>query len=226
MRGDWLKEARRRKGWTQEEAAARLGVSQTYLSLLENGRRAVSPQLVKKLQRQFDVPPTQLPVEFRPTASEAQAVANALGALGYPGFTHFKTGKRVNPAQLLLAAVRMSNLEPRLAEALPWVVWQFPDLDWAWLLPRLKLHDVQNRCGFVVALARDVAERKGQAETVSKLNVVEQQLERSRLAREDTLGRDSMTEAERRWLRRTRPPLARHWNLLTSLVPDHLSYAA
>src|SRR5438093_9346110 len=37
--GTWLRQQRELKGWTQQQAAARLGVSQTYLSLLENGRR-------------------------------------------------------------------------------------------------------------------------------------------------------------------------------------------
>lgn len=226
MHGNWLTEARRRKGWTQEETARRLGVSQTYLSLLESGRRPVSPRLAKKLQQHFDVPPTRLPVELHRTTRDAQALATALGALGYPGFGYFRAGKHVNPAQLLFAALSAPDLEPRLAEALPWVVWQFPDLDWAWLLPKLKLHDLQNRCGFVVALARQVAERRGPPATASKLATVELQLERSRLAREDTFCRASMTEAERRWLRRTRPPLAEHWNLLTSMLPEHLSYAA
>ena len=55
MNGHWLREARKRKGWTQERAAARLGVSQTYLSLLENDRRTVSKRLARKLQRDFVV---------------------------------------------------------------------------------------------------------------------------------------------------------------------------
>lgn len=226
MKGHWLKEARKSKGWTQEQMAVRLGVSQTYLSLLENGRRTVSPRVVKRLQRQLKIPPTELPVGLRPAPSGAQALASALGAVGYPGYQYLKTGRHLNPAQLLLAALRTPNLEPRLAEALPWVAWQFPDLDWAWLVPKLKLLDLQNRCGFVVALAREVAEQKGPEATVSKLSVVEHQLERSRLTREDTLCRESMTEAERRWLRRMRPQLAAHWNLLTGLESDHLSYAA
>ena len=36
MGTEWLKQARERKGWTQQQAAAKLGVSQTYLSLLEH----------------------------------------------------------------------------------------------------------------------------------------------------------------------------------------------
>ena len=41
---------------------------------------------------------------------------------------------------------------------------------------------------------------------------------------EDTLCHDSMTSAERRWLHDNRTPEARHWNLLTDLNVDHLSY--
>ena len=55
---------------------------------------------------------------------------------------------------------------------------------------------------------------------------VEVKLEHSRLAREDTLCRESMPPAERRWLAINRSPLARHWNLLTGLTVDQLSYAS
>ena len=134
--------------------------------------------------------------------------------------------RRVNPAQLLVAALRMHDLEPRLSEALPWVVWQYPELDWDWLVAHAKVHDLQNRLGFIVGLARQVAERKMQAAAAEALAAVEQRLEPSRLAREDTLCRESMTQAERRWLRDRRPAQAQHWNLLTSLAPEHLSYAA
>jgi hypothetical protein len=46
-----------------------------------------------------------------------------------------------------------------------------------------------------------------------------------RLAREDTLCRESMPMAERRWLRAHRSALAQHWNLLTGLSADPLPYA-
>ena len=226
MDGTWLREQRELKGWTQQQAAARLGVSQTYLSLLENGRRPLSFGLARKLQRKFAVPPTVLPVAATTVSEDAESLVESLAALGYPGFSHFKPGRPSNPAALLLAALRTRDLESRLSEALPWVAWRYPDLDWEWLVREAKLHDLQNRLGFVVALARQVAERKGQAATAEALAAAEQRLEPSRLVREDTLCRESMTQAERRWLRDRRSAQAQHWNLLTGLVPEHLSYAA
>ena len=202
-------------------------MSQTYLSLVENGQRALSRPLMQKVRRDFDVPATELPFDApRVGARDPQTLANALGALGYPGFTHVKRGRPVNPAQLLVTALQAPDLEPRLAEALPWVVWHYPALNWPWLLTKAKLHDLQNRLGFVVTLARQVAERQDQPETAAALATVEAQLERSRLAREDTLCRESMTQAERTWLRTHRRATARHWNILSGLVPEHVSHVA
>lgn len=225
MTSSWLKAGRRHKGWTQQETARKLGVSQPYLSLLEQGHRPLTKRFLSKVQRHFDVPATALPVETPKPNVGAQQVAEALGALGYPGFAYLKRGTRWHPAQVLLTAFEQSNLEARLAEALPWVVLHYPNLNWDWLLERVKVKDVQNRLGFVVALTRRLAEQHGDHSTVAKLSRVEEQLERARLVREDTLGRDSMTGAERRWLQGKRSSEAQHWNLLTDLVPDHLPYA-
>lgn len=226
MAQGWLKEARQRKGWTQQQAAAKLGVSQTYLSLLEQGRRPVTKRLLSAFARHLEVPATALPSETPTRDVNAQRLAEALGALGYPGFTYLKRGPRMNPAQVLLVALRQPNLETRLVEALPWVALHYPNLDWEWLLERAKVKDLQNRLGFVLSLARRLAARKSDAQTAAHLAQLEQRLDRSRLAREDTLCRDSMTAAERRWLASHRPPEALHWNLLTDLDVNHLSDAA
>jgi len=50
-------------------------------------------------------------------------------------------------------------------------------------------------------------------------------LEPSRLAKEDTLCKESMTRAERAWLRKHRPESAEHWNLLTDLTVEQLDHA-
>jgi len=149
-----------------------------------------------------------------------------LAGLGYPGFAYVRSGEPLNPAQLVLTALRQPDLEARLVEALPWVVARYPEMDWEWLVPRAKVHDLQNRLGFVVAVAGAVADRLGDEAAGSKLAEVEGSLEGARLAREDTLCHESMTEAERDWLRKHRSRTARHWNLLTDLSPEHLSYAA
>jgi hypothetical protein len=80
-----------------------------------------------------------------------------------------------------------------------------------------KVHDLQNRLGFVVSLARGLAHHAGDQRKMKSLADLERTLERSRLAREDTLCRASMPEAERHWLTEHRPEEARRWNLLTEL---------
>jgi hypothetical protein len=112
-----------------------------------------------------------------------------------------------------------------LAEALPWVLVTHPDLNWEWLVRAAKVNDLQNKLGFVTSVARRLAEKLGNHETVSLLREQESTLERSRLVREETLCHDSLTQSERRWLRSNRSDEAKHWNLLTDLSPEHLSNA-
>lgn len=145
--------------------------------------------------------------------------------MGYPGLAYLPRRTRLNPADLVLNALRVPNQETRLVEALPWVLLRYPDMDWDWLLRHAKVLDLQNRLGFLVTLARALAERRGDTATAAKLAQREGRLEHSRLAREDTLCRESMTAAERRWLRTHRSAEAAHWNLLTDLAPDHLPHA-
>ena len=86
----WLADARRAKGWTQEEAAARLGVSQTYWSFLENGRRQVPAHLLPKLRQHFDVPGAVAPLDEKAAPHSPDALVAALAGLHYPGFTHVR----------------------------------------------------------------------------------------------------------------------------------------
>jgi hypothetical protein len=91
----------------------------------------------------------------------------------------------------------------------------------------VKLKDIQNRLGFLVGLTRQLAaSRGGFRHALEPLLQAETRLERPRLAREDTLCRESMPPAERRWLASNRSPLARHWNLLTGLTIEQLPYAS
>jgi hypothetical protein len=122
-------------------------------------------------------------------------------------------------------ALVQKNLETRVSEALPWVAMTYPNLQWDWLVREAKLNDAQNRLGFVVELAKRVAEKLQRCTDAERLSEVTGRLEQSKLAREDTLCRESMPPAERDWLAENRSPEAKRWNLLTGLAPDQLSYA-
>jgi transcriptional regulator with XRE-family HTH domain len=220
---------RERKGWDQAVAAPRLGVSQPYLSLLETGRRRVPEELARKAARVYGLSAATLPLEAsweRLKPADEALLAAELASLEYPRLSYLKPRRGRNPAEILMSALAASDLDSRLVEALPWVAWRFPEMDWRWLVGAAKLNDLQNRLGFVTSVARRLAERQGDAGTATLLGEKESVLERGRLAREDTLCHDSLTDAERRWLRAHRPEEAKHWGLLTDLSPEHLDYAA
>lgn len=214
-----MKRARGARGWTQTEAAQRLGVSQGYVSLLESGRRPVSHGLAQSLRRTLGLSPSTLPPSE--LNLDPDRLPGVLGALGYEPFGYLR-GRLLNPTAVLLSALRQKNLPSRVVEALPWLAWHFPDLNREWLVERAKMHNVQNRLAYVVTLASELAVG-GAAAQLQELVL---ELEPSRLAREDTLCHDSMTNTERRWLRQQRSQQAEHWNLLTDLRREHLPYAA
>jgi hypothetical protein len=117
-------------------------------------------------------------------------------------------------------------LEARLVEALPWLLLAFHEFDCNALVVRAKAEDLQNRLGFTVALARTVAERNPMyRQRADELRAMEEALEPSRLAREDSFGRSETSERMRAWVRHNRSDAAKHWNLLTDLKAEHLPYA-
>ncbi len=232
MKAQGLKSARQQRGWSEVEAARRLGVSQSYLSMLETGERRLTPSLARKVMRVYNLPSTVLLLDekFEPQAHmDAQRLANHLAALGYPGFEYLRPRVlRKNPGEVLLAALAQEDLEARLVEALPWLLLRYWEMDTGWLTEQARKRDLQNRLGFVVSLARRASggrtppnEQRNRA-----LTELESALDRSRLAREDTFLRHPRTDAERQWLAENRPEEARHWNLLTDWRPEHLQYVA
>jgi transcriptional regulator with XRE-family HTH domain len=224
-----LRQGRLAAELTQVKAAARLGVSQPYLSQLENGQRQVTARLARAAARLYRLPPTVLPVSAHaPSAkTDTDGFARQLAALGYPGYGHLRPSRPVNPARVVAEALSEGNLDARVAEALPWVLLQYAELDWGWLVSQAKLRNVQNRLGFVVGVSRELAEsRPKRAFAAARLKEVEGNLERARLAAETTLSRETMPQAEREWLRVNRTPLARHWNVLASLSSERLPYGS
>ncbi len=225
-----LKFARQQRGWSEVEAARRLGVSQSYLSMLETGERRLTPRLARTAMRVYDLPPTVLPVSRAPQTARrlnAQALAEQLAALGYPGFAYLRARTRVkNPVEVLLEALAQDDLEARLVEALPWLLLRYWNMNLNWLVEQAKLHDLQNRLGFVVSLARQLSERAAvrNEDRNHVLANLESLLDRSRLAREDTLCKALLREPERRWLVENRPEAAKHWNLLTDWRAEQFPY--
>ncbi len=220
-----FKAARRARRLTQVQAARALGVSQPYLSLMERGRRPVPRVVAKRAAKLYKLPGSAVPLPEHPRfARSSQSFAAQLGNLGYPGFAHLAGGEPLNPAEVLLSALGQHELESRMVEALPWLVWRY-ELDWEWTVRQAKLNNLQNRLGFTVTLAHGLAQRCQQEGRADELFAVESELEKCRLAREDTLCHASLTRAEIDWLRENRSKEARHWGLLTDLTGEQLQYA-
>jgi transcriptional regulator with XRE-family HTH domain len=227
LRPEQLQMARRVVGLTQQQAADRLRISQAYLALLEAGRRPVTARLANRFAKLYGLGPVALPRSSDGLGAwTSSALAAGLAGLGYPGFRQLAGKPAHNPASVLLAAITSNDVEVRVLEALPWLVVEYHNLDWDWLIREAKTRDAQNRLGFLVTLARQVAEARANQPAAERLCEIEGVLDRARLVREDTLCQDSLSDAERRWLRRTRPKEAEHWNLLTDLNAGHLPYAA
>jgi transcriptional regulator with XRE-family HTH domain len=229
MQPNTLRLARKKRGWTETEAAQRLGMSQSYLAMLEGGQRRVTTRLARKFNAVYGLSPTSLPTPdlFEPHPHvNNEEFAKTLSALGYPGFAYMKTRMRErNPAEVLVEGLKQDSLEARLVEALPWLVLNYWDMDKGWLVRNVKLNDLQNRLGFVVTLARRVSERSDNEDRNRALGELEKTLEMSRLAGEDTFLKQVKTDVEREWLRRNRSEEAKRWNLLTNWRPEHLQYA-
>ena len=161
-----LQRWRRRNSLTQVDAAALLGVSQPYLSLLEKGARPLTADLRNRLR-------VVHPAQRRDSAGDG--FQPKLSALGYPGFANVTPSRqRPSPDALLLSVLARADVDSRVVEALPWLVRQ------------AKLQNLQNRLGFVLQTAG--------AET-PELPAVVQELERARLLLESTFCWDSMPAA-------------------------------
>jgi transcriptional regulator with XRE-family HTH domain len=110
-----LRTARHAQGWTQARAAARLGVSQPYLAMLEAGQRPLTTAVARRAMRVYGLPPTVLPPAEAAARPTAETLAQDLAAVGYPGFAHL--GRRSmaakHPGTVLLTALARSGFPRR-----------------------------------------------------------------------------------------------------------------
>ncbi len=205
-----LQRWRKQKKLTQVEAASVLGISQTYLSLLEKGTRPLTPELKSRMNAWPNTTPQSI---------EDGVFRAKLSALGYPGFAHVARSRtKSSPAALLIAILSAPDADARVIEAVPWLIKHHAlHKDFSWLVRQAKLRNLQNRLGFVLQLSG--------ANTPEAISAV-RELERARLLDEATLCWDSMPGATRDWMRNNRTPLAASWNILTRLEPDEAQNAA
>jgi transcriptional regulator with XRE-family HTH domain len=225
MNGERLLKERLSRDWEQQETAIKLKVSQPYLSLIEAGKRPVTEKLAQRAMRVFNLPPTALPIKHSVEKSKTKAgdiLASQLAGLGYPKFSHLKKTKNVNPATVLMSALAEDELDSRIVEALPWLVFNYSDMDWARVINSAKLSDAQNRLGFLLSLAFDLAKRSKDENKTILFKELLSTLDSSRLVQNDSFRRKSLTDSEKAWLRKNRPKNARHWRVLSNLSSRHL----
>jgi transcriptional regulator with XRE-family HTH domain len=228
MKAHELRGARLNRGFVQAQVAKHLGVSQAYVNMLEKGKRPMTPGLTRRAATLFGLSEA-LPVseDFVVAPTDNQHLAESLAKLKYPGFAYLRSHvANKNPNEVLLTALGQDLLEARVAEALPWVVMQYTHGESTWLVEQARKFNLQNRLGFVVGLAAQVAEKvPNHNHRVQSLLALRAKLDAGRLAKEDVFYREPKSEGERRWLTQNRSTEAAHWNLLTDMKSEQLQYA-
>ena len=141
-------------------------------------------------------------------------LAIALGSLGYPGFSHLGVSEPQDPAMVLLDAIDRDDVDLRVRDGPPWIPCAYPDLDWDWLIAEAQLRNLQNRLGFIVALA---ALRSPYFVVHQKLVAVTERLAEIRRDKWDTLSNESMTETERAFVHSQHFPIAERWHIDSDL---------
>src|ERR1700730_18706441 len=104
MTGKEFKVARKKQGWSQCDVAVRLGVSQTYVALLESHKRQFPSRLARRADTLLKMSPSALPLEPRPS-TDAERLTRQLSALGYPGYTHVPPAPRRNRGAVFVSAL-------------------------------------------------------------------------------------------------------------------------
>jgi transcriptional regulator with XRE-family HTH domain len=216
---------------SQAQLAQALGVTQAYVSQLENGARKVSKKLAAKLAalpKLQHLPATIFPEDLEALDAADRDLAVDLGALGYRAFAAPEDKHPRNPAAVIIGVLKRRQVAPAVMAAIPWVLIRFPQINTTWLVEQARLNNLQNRLGFLADMAYELAEEHLAAglfdeEYFVRLEAMRGELEASRLAKEDTLAR-VLTPAERQFFEEHRSESARHWNLLTGLTKEQLPY--
>lgn len=156
-----LREVRLDRGWTQAELAARLGLSQARLSVIERGGGTISAeQFVAFLAL------TNLSIEeFLPAANTDSAFQNALARLGAHGLREDPgtlPSARLATARDAIREVLVSPDSPRLVAALaPVLVWNIDGLNFHALHHDLAVLGLGRRLGWLAENVRAALDLSG-----------------------------------------------------------------
>src|SRR5687767_4854128 len=144
---------------SQAQLAEALGVTQAYVSQLENGARKVSKKLAAKLAalpRLKHLPATIFPEDLEGLDAFDRDLAADLGALGYPAFAAPESKPPRNPAAVIISILKRPQVAPAIMAAIPWVLIRFTDINTTWLVEQARLNNLQNRLGFLADMAYEL----------------------------------------------------------------------
>ena len=92
--------------------------------------------------------------------SENQTFALRLAAIGYPGYGYLRRPRQSGETSMkvLLGVLSCTDPEPRLIEALPWIILRHWRTDFSLLIEEAETLHVQNQLGFLVSIARRISQ--------------------------------------------------------------------
>lgn len=223
--GSEFKTWRKKAGKTQADAANAVGVQQPFVCAVEKGLRPVTPAMRNWLYSVCPEALTATPPPDRSATQSSENLKEQLGSLGYPGFAYLASeSRKADSLKVLLDALKTEDLDQRVTEVLPWVLAHQTDLDWRKLTNEARLSNLQNRLGFLLDVTVDAAKRLHWNDAAARLEPWLYWLRDARLYKEDTLCQKSLTQVERRRLRRSRPKAARFWRLFTDLNAKEIAH--
>jgi transcriptional regulator with XRE-family HTH domain len=123
------------------EAVRRLGVSQPYLTMLEEGKRPLTPDLTRRAALLYGLP-LELPLPdslLRKGIAPTRHFVGHLARLEYPGFAYVRPHVQwKNSAEVLVTALAQDGLQVRVAAGLPWLLLHFWKMDPRWLVEQAR----------------------------------------------------------------------------------------
>ena len=207
MTGNRMQQFRQNSGWNQARLAARLGVAQAYVSMME--REDVRCRIAWRggaicfsCRPRFCRCPDKGAGQTGRRGLDCRE-SRPVGISWFQVFVQART--KTASCRASSPGIGPPAARTEASEALAWLLLQFEDLDAAWLVGEAESPDLQNRLGFTVSLARNVAHHSPEFGHRSRsLKALEEKLKPSRLANEGTFGGGEMSQGMPAWVRKNR----------------------